>query len=99
MVTGVYASFVLIVGTMIATTDWSGLSCFDGSEAECQQPRADSGFSVIQTSSWIIAALGIIALVAAGVWSLRMKRARGALGVLTLCVLTVGACTLLWARV
>ena len=96
--TGLCAVYVLIVGTFIATTDWSGLGCFDGDEPACNSPVADSGLSVIQTSSWMIAVVAIGALIAAGIWSLRMRQPRGLLGVLALCALTFVAIGALYAR-
>lgn len=94
-VSGLFLLAVLGFGAEWVTMDW----CFDGDEPGCAAAsQAETGLAAVQASSWILGSVAILAVLAATVLAVRMRRAVYALPVLALCATSVIIGQVLWSR-
>ena len=96
------AAFVMCwfvaIGAAWVSVDWDALACFDGDEPGCDDNSAGSGLGDVRLSSWLLAAAGAAAAVAAFVLAWRMRRAAYLGWVVTLCAVQLGVTAVLNAR-
>jgi hypothetical protein len=109
VVTGLYVVGVLLFGYAFVMTDWVVFGCIDGDEPVCKHLAPGESLedrindpptlADIRTSSWILAGLALLCVVASGVVGLLVRRARYLAGVATLCLVAVVATSVLVSRV
>jgi hypothetical protein len=84
-VSGLYLVMVLSFGAFLLTTDFSPIACFDGDEPACAEPAPGAaGLGAIRASSWALASVAVLAIVAALGMTLRVRRLASALPVAAL---------------
>jgi hypothetical protein len=97
---GLYLLLVLAVGALLVMSDMSALACFDGDEPECTaSDDGDLGLAAIQSSSWLLGAVAIVAALSAIVLALRVRRVAHVLPVIALSAVSATIAEILVLRV